>query len=268
MKLNIKISIKNANIKNLLGKKKVKQVSALYSSMVFGILLGIGISVINTRLLGPKQYGDLKFLQNLFGFIVPFLTLGVFVSGSRILAKRKNKKIKHQLIGSLLIFATIISMVFIIGLFIFSFFEEQVFHNELGRIIRIFSPLLYVFPFQLCLENIMQGDNKIYELSIFRIGPRVLYLLAAILFNYFVPLSLTSALAIQFIAFTIIILIMIISFKPKFFNSKKNISIIWQENKTYGLQVYFGILAGVASAKLAGLSIGYFIDNTNVGFFF
>jgi len=267
MQLNIKKSIKKTNLKNLLEKKKFKQVGALYISMVFSIVIGIVVSVINTRLLGPKQYGDLKFLQNLFSFVVTFLTLGIFVSGSRILAQRKNEKIKNQLIGNLLILAAAVSTVLIIGVFIFSYFEEQLFQNELGRIIRIFSPLLFVFPFQLCLENIMQGDNKIYELSIFRVGPSMLYIFVAISFNYFVPLSLTSALAIQLITLTLIILIMIISFKPRVYNLKKNIAIIWKENKTYGLQVYFGILAGVASAKLAGLSIGYFIDNTNVGFF-
>lgn len=267
MQLYIKKIIKDVNFKNFLEKKKAKQVSALYVSMVFGILIGIGVSVVNTRLLGPQQYGDLKFLQNLFAFIVTFLTLGIFISGSRILAQGKNENIKHQLIGTLLIFAAAISIVLIIGLFIFSFFEEKLFQNELGRIIRIFSPLLFVFPFNLCLENIMQGDNKIYELSIFRVGPKVLYILVAISFNYFVSLSLTSALAIQFLTFAVIILIMIISFKPKFNNLKKNISIIWQQNKTYGSQVYIGVLAGVASARLGGLSIGYFIDNTNVGYF-
>jgi len=259
--------IKKINFKNLTERKKAKQVSALYGSMVVGILIGIGVSVVNTRLLGPQQYGDLKFLQNLFAFVVTFLTLGVFVSGSRILAQRKNENIKHQLIGTLLIFAAAISIVLIIVLFIFSFFEEKLFQNELGQAIRIFSPLLFVFPFNLCLENIMQGDNKIYELSIFRVGPKVLYILVAISFNYFVSLSLTSALAIQFLTFAFIILIMAISFKPKFNNLKKNISIIWQQNKTYGFQVYIGMLVGVASAKLGGLSIGYFIDNTNVGFF-
>jgi len=260
-------SIKNVNFKNLIEKKKAKQVSALYVSMVFGILIGIGVSVVNTRLLGPQQYGNLKFLQNLFAFIVTFLTLGVFVSGSKTLAQRKNENIKLQLIGTLFILATAISIVLIIVLFIFSFFEEQLFQNELGRIIRIFYPLLFVFPFQLCLEYIMQGDNKIYELSIFRVGPRILYILVAISFNYFVSLSLTSALAIQFLTFALIILIMIISLKPKFNNLKKNIFIIWQQNKTYGFQVYIGVLAGVASTRLGGLSIGYFIDNTNVGFF-
>jgi len=267
VQLNIKEKIKNSKFKNLLERKKTKQVSALYSSMIFGILIGIGVSVINTRLLGPKQYGDLKFLQILFNFAVTFLTLGIFVSGGRILAQRKNEKIKNQLIGNLLILAATISIVLIIGVFIFSYFEERLFQNELGGIIRIFSPLLFVFPFNLCLEQIMQGDNKIYELSIFRVAPKILYIIVAISFNYFVPLSLTSALAIQFITFTLIILIMIINFKPNFSNLRKNISIIFQENKTYGFQVYIGIVAGVASAQLGGLSISYFINNTNVGYF-
>jgi len=251
----------------LIKNRKVKQVGSLYTSMVLGILIGIGVSVVNTRLLGPQQYGDLKFLQNLFAFVVTFLTLGIFVSGSRLLAQKKNEGIKNQLIGNLLILAATTSVVLIIGLFIFSLFEEQIFHNELGRVIRMFSPLLFVFPFQLCLENIMQGDNRIYELSAFRITPSILYFLSAITFNYFIPLSLTSALAIQLGALAIVILIMIIRFKPKFVNMRRNVAIIWKENKTYGFHVYIGFITGVASQHLGGLSVGYFMDNTSVGFF-
>ena len=259
--------LKNINIRDLLKRKKTKQVGFLYISMVLGIIIGIGVSVINTRLLGPQQYGDLKFLQNLFSFVLTFLTLGLFVSGARLVAHKKNESIKNQLVGNLLILAASISIVLIIGLFIFSFFEERIFNNEHGRIIRILSPLLFVFPFQMCLQSIMQGDNRIYELSIFRISPRILYVIGAITFNYFVPLSLTSALGIQLIALATIILVMIIRFQPKFINIKKNLSIIWEENKTYGFQDYIGTIANVATAQLAGFSIAYFIDNTNVGFY-
>lgn len=253
---------------NSLKTKRTKQVSALYTSMVFSIIIGVVISVVNTRLLGPQQYGDYKFLQNLFMFFTTCLTLGIFVSGSRLLAQKKNESIKHQLVGNLLLLAAGISVVMITGLFIFSFFEEQVFNNQLGRTIRIFSPLLFVFPFQLCLQNIMQGDNRIYTLSVFQIAPRILYIGGAIAFNYFVPLSLTSALAIQLLTFSVVIIVMIVLFRPKFGNLKENISIIWQENRTYGFHVYIGFLTGVASSQLGGLAIGYFIDNIYVGFFF
>ncbi|MHA1381769.1 MAG: oligosaccharide flippase family protein, partial [Candidatus Helarchaeota archaeon] len=250
------------------GKKKAKQVGSLYSSMFLGILFGVGVSVVNTRLLGAQAYGDLKFLINLFTFVVTFLTLGMFVTGTRLVARSENEPIKHQLFGNLLLLATIISIILIIILFILSFFENQIFNNQLGRVIRLFSPFMFVFPFRLCLEGIMAGDNRIYELSAFRLLPKILYLVVAISFNYFIPLSLMSALAINFITSASLILVMIILFKPEFVNIKKNLSIIWKANKTHGLQVYIGVLAGIATSHLAGLSIGYFIDNKTVGFFY
>ncbi|HIE15979.1 MAG TPA: hypothetical protein EYP69_03535, partial [Bacteroidales bacterium] len=247
--------------------KKFKQITSLYSSLVLGIIISICVSVINTRLLGPKQYGDLKFLQNLFIFVATCSTIGIFISGGRLLALKENARIKNQLIGSLFFFASVISILLIVFVFIFSFFEEQIFDNELGRIIKIFSPLLFVFPFQFCLQNIMQGDNRIFELSIFNVGPRIFYVFGAILLNFFIPLSLILALALQFLGFMIFILIMIVHFRPKFINIKRNLTNIWKENKIYGLHVYIGILAGVASAQFGGLTIGYFIDNLHVGFF-
>ena len=243
------------------------QVGSLYTSMFLGIVAGIGTSVINTRVLGPQQYGDLKFLQTLFTFVPSFLTLGVFISGSRLLAQRKNETIKNALTGSLLILAGILSLVLALGFFVFSFFEESIFENHLGQVIRIFSPFLFVYPFQLCLENIMQGDNKIYELSAFKLSPQIFYVVGAILLNNFVPLKLVYALAIQFLALAISIFVLTILSKPKFEKVKENFLIIWEENKKYGFQVYIGILTGVATAHLGPLSIAYFIDNTNVGFF-
>lgn len=253
---------------NFLKIKRVKQTGVLYTSVALGVIVGIAISVVNTRLLGPQQYGDYKFLQNLFTFVTTCLTLGIFVSGSRLLAQKKNEPIKHQLEGNLLLLAAGVSVVMIAGLFIFSFFEEQIFNNHLGKLIRVFSPLLFVFPLQVCLENIMQGDNRIYGLAFFRVCPKILYLVVAIIFNYFVPLSLVYALAIQLLVLTISISIMVIHFKPKFVDIKKHISIIWRENKIYGFHVYIGFLTGVASSQFGGFAISYFVDNINVGFFF
>ena len=235
--------------------------------MAIGLIIGVCVSVLNTRLLGPQQYGDLKFLQTLFTFVVTSLTFGFFVSGSRLIALKEHEKIKKEIIGNLLILAAFISAVMIIGLFIFSYFEEQLFSNNLGKIIRIFSPLLFVYPFRLCLENIMQGDNRIYELSVFRLCPQILYLITAVMFNYFIPLKLSSALFIQLVTLAAIILFMLISLKPKFANFKKNKIIILKENKKYGFPVYIGILSGVLTSHLGGLTIAFFIDNINVGFF-
>jgi O-antigen/teichoic acid export membrane protein len=252
---------------SIINEKKFRQAGVLYVSMFLSMIIGLGITVINTRLLGSQAYGDLKFLQNLYGLVVLFSTLGLFVSGSRLLALKRHQDIRNQLIGNLVSSATVISLVLIIFFYVFSFFEEAIFSNDLGVIIRIFSPLVFVFPFQFCLENIMQGDNRIYELAVFRLSSKALYILFAITLNCFVPLSLISALGIHLLCLAIMVLIMIVRLKPKFVGRKKYGSIVWAENRTYGFHVYVGILANVATAQLAGLSIGYLIDNTNVGFF-
>ena len=266
--MNILITAAKAiTIKNLISNKKARQIGSLYVSMILGILLGIGVSVATTRLLDPSQFGDLKFLQSLFSFAVIFPTLGIFYSGSTLIAQNKNVNIKHQLIGNLLIYAAVISALFIIAIFIFSFFQDRIFNNQLGAIIRVISPLIFVFPLQICLENIMQGDNRIYELSIFRVSPQICYLVCIMIFNFFIPLSTTSALAIQLISFAIIIMIAIFRLDPSLGNMLENLTIIWRTNRTYGFPVYLGAISGVATSYLGGLAIGYFIDNTNVGLY-
>ncbi len=244
-----------------------KQVLSLYTSMILGIVLGVGVSVVNTRLLGPQQYGDLKFLQNLFGFSLNFLTLGVFVSGSRLLAHRDHEAIKHHLMGSLMILAVLISIIFMSWILLFSSFSNEIFKNNLAFVLILALPLLFVFPFQNCLESIMQGDNRIYELSAFKLIPSIGYLLIALSFNFFMPLTFISALMIQMLSLAIVIFIVAHMLKPKFTNIRRTIALVWKENRTYGFPVYLGIIAGVASAQLGGLTIGYYIDTVNVGYF-
>ena len=253
---------------NILRKKRVRQVGSLYLSMFISLIVGIGVSVINTRFLGKEAYGDLKFLQNIFSFAIYFVTLGLFYSGSRLIARKEYSGIKHQLFGNQIIFSLLMSAVLFLFFFIFSYPQEKIFGNDLGYIIRLFSPLLLIFPFQLCFENVLQGDNRIYDLSVFRLGPKLLYLIAVIVFISFNKFTLTSALAFYFL--TIILFILVVGFRlrPKFTRLREVFRIVWKENKSYGFPVYLGSIAGLASTQIAGLTIGYYIDNTNVGFFY
>ncbi len=257
-----------ALILNAARSKRVKQVGSLYTSMVFSILLGIGVSVVNTRILGPRIYGDFKFLQTLFGFAAPFFTLGYLVASSRLLAQKENQDIRRQLTGSLLVLSAALSIVFSLVLFLFSFFQDRLFDNDLGWMIRLFSPLMFVFIFRMSLESIMQGDNRIYELSVFHSGPKALYLMGALLFNMVMPLTLVSAMAIQLLVLAAVIAVMVVRLNPVFSNFKKYYAVIREETRSYGFQVYVGSIVGVTSGQLAGLAVGYFThDNTNVGYF-
>lgn len=255
------------NIFTIIKKRKAKQVISLYSSMTLSLFVGIGISVINTRLLGAESYGDYKFILNFLFFILSFITFGFFFSGGRLIAQKENESIKHKLMSNLLIITVYISLLFICVALLLSFLEEMIYENNLGYLIRIFLPLLFVFPFQYSIENILQGDNRIYTLSLFRLGPKTLYLITAISLNLFIPLTLFYALFLNFITLAFFVLLVIYRINPSLKADKSIISIIWSENKTYGFHVYIGAITGVASAYLAGLSLGYFVDNINVGYF-
>ena len=180
-------------IKDLINNNKIKQVAFLYSSMIVGLFVSFGNSIINTRFLDPEQYGDLSYLMHLFNFVVSFLTLGVFASGSRLLAKNENKDRTQNLIGILFIYSGIISVFMIAGFYFYSFYHNEIYNNNLGHLIQLFSPLLFIFPFKLCLEAILIGSNNIYKLSIFRILPKITYLLVALLLNTFWFFSLNDS---------------------------------------------------------------------------
>jgi len=255
------------NLGRLLYCKETAQVTSLYVSMVAGIAFGLIVSIVNTRLLGPQRYGDFKFLINLFTFVATITTFGFFFSGGRLLAERRNEHIRDQLVGGLLTIASIISLLLIVILFVFSFFVDDLFHPGLGKIIRLFSPLLFIFPFKLCLENIMQGDNRIFQLAVFQRASQVFYLIGALTVSYLVPFSLTICLILQLGIAALVILIMSLLLKPALNGVHPILSQIYAENTIYGFKVYVGSLANVATATLMGLLVGYFVNTTALGFY-
>lgn len=246
---------------------RIKQVATLYGSLVASIGVGIAVTVFNTRVLGPHSYGNMKFLQTLFAIFTIVLTPGFFVTGSRLLAQRAHRGSESRLIGSLLVLAGILSVVLILALDLFSFVEGAIFDNQLGHVIRVCSPFLLALPLQLCIDNVLQGTNKIYSLSLFRFAPQALYLAVALIVNLWLPLTVLSAVIIQLATLIVIAGVTVITLKPDFSSPFQLFSLIHVENRVYGFQVYIGFLTGVASSHLGVLSIGYFVSSPEVGFF-
>ena len=71
----------------------------LYGTSFLGIGLGFAISVFNTRILGKEAFGDFKFIETVFRFLASLVSVGVFISITRMLAIIKNKIYKQNLIG-------------------------------------------------------------------------------------------------------------------------------------------------------------------------
>lgn len=246
----------------------IKKSMALYSTMIIGVAAGIVISVINTRSLGKELYGDFKFLINFYSLVVSFLTFGSFYSGGRLLIKTNDPLRKRIIINDTLIFGAISSLLLMAISFAFSFFENRWFGHNLGFLIRVSLPLLFIFPLNLCLEQLLQGANRIYGLSILRLGPKLIFIALSLCMMYFFSLGLTATLFLHLISFAVIIIFVVYLLNPKFSPRIVYLDELKIENKNYGFPVYLGSITGVASSYIAGLTISYYIDNVNVGYYY
>ena len=256
-------------IKLLFSNKRIKQISALYSSMIVGVLLGIIVSVMNTRFLGPEAFGDYKFIHSVYTFFSIILAFGFLVTVSKLLADKKNDKIRKELIGSSFVISSIIGIIFVTAIFAFAFVQKSFFAKDLSALFMMLSPLFFFIPFLRGFENIYQGENRIYELAIFRIAPQVFYIIIVLFLYKFNMINLQTALITQLSIFGLVVLSSICFLKPSFKNLKNTIKLILHENRLYGFNVYIGSVVGVASTQLGPLAISFFSDSSNidVGFF-
>jgi O-antigen/teichoic acid export membrane protein len=114
---------------------------------------------------------------------------------------------------------------------------------------------------------LLQGSNRIYALSWLRIGPKIVYLALVTVVYLTLRLDTKYALLCHLISIAIVVISIVFLSKPKITSRIIVYRSLIEENKVYGFPVYLGSITGVASSYLAGITIGYFIDNINVGFY-
>lgn len=246
--------------------KHKKQVAILYVSTLVGTVLGVLASIVNTRFLNPADYGDVRYVQNIINFAASLLLFGYFLSGSRLLALSKNKHRSSRIRGAMVVILGIASIILLVITAISAFFKYN--RPEVGWLFIVSLPVCFQPLFLNYINTTAQGDNHIGRLSIARLLPAFIYV--PIGYYVFSNYGATSSRLIiyQWGIYTLIYLAVIVSTKPIFTNLKPIFKELNKENRTYGLQLYWGSLFMVASGYLAGIFLGIFNkDNTNVGFY-
>ena len=247
--------------------KTAKQTATLYTSQILLIVLGIVTSSLNTRILGPKDYGILAFFGTVTGFSVLFFRFGLFSAGGLLLAKEKDKEREQELIGALVLIGLGVGLSFALFIFVSSFFVDHIFHTNIRYILKIFSPLLIVLPFQLLIPQVGRGTNKITHLAWFNLIPKVLYVAGLVVLINLVHVSVTTLILLNLLATIIAVATIVYSFKPSFDNLEKSFRKIWSKTKEYGIHLYWGQIADQSTYKLDGIFITYFVNTTQLGFY-
>jgi len=254
-------------IKGYAFSKTARQTVTLYTSQILLIVLAIVTSSLNTRILGPKDYGVLAFFGTVTGFSVLFFRFGLFSAGGLLLAQEKEEDKERKLIGALVLIGFAVGLSFALFIFISSFFVDQIFHTNIRYILRIFSPLLIVLPFSLLIPQIGRGTNKITNLACFNVIPKVLYVAVLLVLINLVHLSITTLILLNLLATIIAVATVVYSFKPSLVDLRESFRKIWSKTKEYGVHLYWGQITNQSTYKLDGIFITYFVNTTQLGFY-
>ena len=133
--------ILNELIKVLKNNLQLRQVISLFSVNIIGIPIGLVTSILLTRYLGAKSYGDFMFINNLINLVVIISTFGIFQAGNRAIVLTENKKKIKEYYGAEIIFTIGVFLIVFLFLFLFVNYDPNI--NAKG--LRLIT--LFVMPF-------------------------------------------------------------------------------------------------------------------------
>ena len=255
-------------IHKILSNPNGKQIIALYISTIGGVLLGVLSSVINTRFLDPVNYGDVRYVQNLINLFSCIFLLGFFVSGSRLLAISKSKAEANGIKGVMVIFL-IITIAALMFMVLLCYFYHLLFQANMNAVLFLFSIPVCAQPLLLnYINTTAQGDNQVGRIAYARLLPALLYVIAAYFIYSRYGASSALMILLQWGIACMILVAIVISTHPDFKEYKKYKRLLIEENRKYGLYLYIGSLAMVATQYLPGVTLGFFnTDNRDVALF-
>ena len=247
-------------------EKGVRQSVMLLIATFSGAVLNFVASVIDTDVLTPAQYGDVRYVLNVIQLVSWIVLFGVFMSGSRLLALSDDREYSARVRGALLVFLTVSSL-----LLMSATAFAGLFHTGALRLLFFCSVPVAIYPlFTGFMNTTAQGDNHIGRLSLARVLPVVCYIPIALFFyGRHDRVGPQTVLCLHWGICTVVLLGVILSARPSFRNLGPVYRALGKENAEYGNQLYWGALVMVATNYLSGITLGLFNpgDNTDVGFY-
>jgi O-antigen/teichoic acid export membrane protein len=245
-----------------------RQTAFLFVCQILGIILGFGTNLINTRVLGPADYGLYAATFSATDFVLLFLDFGFFSSGARVLALRRNDpEQQRRLVAALILIAVALACFGAVALFSASFIAMQVLNAPIGPLLRWFALLLGLLTSQTLVEAACRGTGRIAALSLYNVtckGLSLLLLGAGVAAGVY---SLRFAIAATLLGSLAASVHVLYGFRPRFENLSSTVKELWGDLKVYGFHAYTGDLAGTASSRTDSLILSHFVNPTAVGYY-
>lgn len=248
-------------------KASFKKSFIMFGSSILGMVLGFLVSIFNTQILGPEQFGDFKFIETVARFIASIVNVGFFISLTRLVAMNKDPSKEKKYVG---LFTVIFGIMSVIGVIFYLFFvllAPYFVENEVGSYIWKFFFIVPAIIGFMAIHELLKGLHKIKTLATIGVLPVFSYLVLAFILYQFIPINIDHVMFLTYGLVLVIVLSVLRYQKPDFGFGQKLVKELFKENRNNGRPIYFGSLAGVATTHIAGFSLAYFMDTTQVGFF-
>lgn len=258
----------NSNyLSRVLNSKHTQQTSILFGSQILVLLFGVALKTIQTRNLTIEEYGLYALFGSITSFLAIFFRFGYFSSLKVLLAGEEDSYKSRELIGTGIIIASIIGLLFSITLVILSFFADSIFNVKIGQLLLVFSPLCVIIPFKLFIQEIGIGANKIGTVAFFESFSVGVFLVSILALLTIQSISIPILISTSLSAVILSVLITLKTLQPKFSNVGQNLQIIQVKNREFGLNYYSGAIVNQSTYKLDELFISYFVNVSQLGFY-
>jgi len=254
-------------LRSVMKRGRVRQTLLLYSSEIGLIILTFGTGILNSRFLGPTQYGTYAFVITVVETVMLFAGLGFPTAGARVVALAKNRHDEQTIQGALVVIAVVMGICMSVVLAVASPFVERVFQIKEKGYLLIASVLCVLAPLQLMLAQACLGANRVGILATLNILPKGLYLLGGLLVVAWASLTAKSALLIYFLSTLLACVLALFVLRIRFSKIRSQTREITAEVKRYGFNTYLGGIADNSTFKLNNLLIAGYVDVTWLGFY-
>lgn len=246
--------------------KRARQSALLYGSELVLLLSGFVASLLVTRLLGPQQYGIYSFVLGFVAFIGLFYEFGLHTTSARLLATTESDQKQRQYIGSFMVLTFGLGCLLAATLLTVAGLKIGI-KPEYQAALLFAAPLTVMVPFGFYFENVSQGTNRVSILSAYNSLINVFYLVFIVALQLAHRVTVTAALGGYFSALTISCLIAFVMLRPAGGTFRTDLPAILDLNKRYGIKVFFGRVATVATYNLDKIFLAIFSTPAAVGYY-
>jgi O-antigen/teichoic acid export membrane protein len=231
----------------------------LFSAQTVSMAAGFLSSLVMARWMEPAELGRFTLCLTIVVLAGLFFEVGIFPSGSRVLALAENEESERRCLGALVLMAVCIGIALALFIAVAAVPIDLIFEADVRWVLITAAAFVFLQPFHQLVEQSCQGLNRIRTLSVFQVlmSSSNLTILTALALAG--RLSAVSALISYLTAIAISSFWTLLRLKPKLDGLKPYTKLTLKEARAYGLNIYLSRITGSISTRFDNLVIAYFL---------